>query len=128
MRPSAPSRAWRPSLSAAAVGRIAEALLGLALYQPHMAKVAETLPGELKRAYLTGGALTLAAVLPSFVLMLAEDWSHTTPLALIAGAVFLGVIMWLILLVRLKHPLAAELQAIGRKLAVKWKGIAEKTS
>ena len=116
------------SISAAAVGRIAEALLGLVLYQPHMARMAETLPGELKRAYLTGGALTVAAVLPSFVLMLAEGWSHTTPPALIAGAVLLGVIMWLVLLTRLKHPLAAEVQSVGRKLVVKLRGAAERAS
>ena len=116
------------SISAAAVGRIAEALLGLVLYQPHMARMAETLPGELKKAYLTGGALTVAAVLPSFVLMLAEGWSHTTPPALIAGAVLLGAVMWLILLVCLKHPLAAEVQAVGRKLAVKLRGAAERAS
>lgn len=103
------------SISAAAVGRIAEALLGLALYQPHMAQMAGTLPGELKRAYLTGAALTLAAVLPSFGLMVAEDWSHLTPPALIAGAVLLGAIMWLMLLIHLKHPLATELHAVGRR-------------
>ena len=104
------------SISAAAVGRIAEAAFGFALYSPHMNRMTETQPGELGRIYGRGAALALAAALPSFLLMSATGWSHRTSPALIAGAICVGILLWLALLSWQRHPLAGELRTIGRKL------------
>ena len=105
------------SISAAAVGRIAEAMFGLALYHPHMNRMAETRPGELARIYRNGAALTVVAVLPSFLLMIATDWSHRTSPLLIAVAVVAGGVLWLAMLLRQHHPLVAEMRAVVRKLS-----------
>jgi O-antigen/teichoic acid export membrane protein len=103
-------------ISAAAVGRIAEALLGLALYYPHMSKMADTLPGELTRLYGRGIALTVVAVFPSFLLMVATGWSYKTSPLSIAGVVLLGILFWLALLARQDHPLMGELRIIARRI------------
>ncbi len=104
------------SITAAALGRIAEAAFGLALYQPHMRRMAGTEPGEFRRIFVNSAGLTAAAVLPSLVLMIVMQWSHRTPPALIAGAVLLGAGLWLLVLTLQKHPLLAEIQTIARKV------------
>jgi O-antigen/teichoic acid export membrane protein len=104
------------SISTAAVGRIAEALFGFVLYYPHMNRLAEMRPGELVRVYANGVGLTVAAVLPSLVLMIVDGWSYRTSPAFIAGAVLLGILLWLGLLTVQNHPLLDELRMIGSKL------------
>lgn len=104
------------SITAAAVGRIAEAAFGFALYQPYMSRMAETRPGEFLRIFINSAWLTVAAVLPSLVLMIATGWSHRTSLSLIVGSFLLGIVLWLAVLALQKHPLLAEIQAIARKV------------
>ena len=104
------------SISAAAVGRIAEAAFGFALYQPHMRRMAETQPGEFPRIFANSAGLTIAAILPSLALMVAMGWSPQTPPSLIAGAILLGVLLWLAVLAFQKHPLLGEMKAVARKL------------
>jgi O-antigen/teichoic acid export membrane protein len=105
------------SLSAAAVGRIAEAVFGLALYYPHMNRMADTKPGELARIFANGFGLTLAAIAPSICLMFLTHWSYRTPPMLIAGAVAAGIGLWLALLSIQKHPLLDEIRHVGRRLS-----------
>lgn len=100
------------SMSAAAASRIVEALVGLCLYLPHMNRMAGTTSGELLSAYGQSALLTVAAVLPSVVLMISHDWAAWTPAPLIAGCVGLGVLLWLGMIVLLGHPLRAELALI----------------
>jgi O-antigen/teichoic acid export membrane protein len=104
------------SISAAAVGRIAEATFGLILYQPHMSRLAETRPGELGRIFLNSAGLTVAAVLPALVLMLAVDWSYLTSVPLIVGAVLVGVALWFAVIAWQQHPLLHELTVLTCKL------------
>ena len=100
------------SIAAAAVGRLAEAAFGCALYQPHMRRMAEMRPGEFARIYLTSAGLTAAAVLPSLLLMITTGWSPGTPPLLVSGAIGLGVTLWLLALAWRRHPLLGEIKSI----------------
>lgn len=107
------------SISAAAVGRIAEAAFGFALYQPHMSRMAETRPNEFLKVYVNSAALTVAAVLPSLALMIVTGWSPYTSPSLIAGSILLGILLWLTVLTRQKHPLFIEMRAVGHKFKLR---------
>ena len=97
------------SIVGAALGRVVEALFALCLFGPRMRELAGTEPGQILGVYRRSAALTAAAVLPSFVLMVAEGWSPTTSWLRIAPAIVLGIVAWLATLHRLKHPLLAEI-------------------
>lgn len=99
-------------LTAAAFGRVVEALFGLLLYVPHMGRLAGVRNVEFARIWGRSLLLTLSAVCPSLALMLATDWSAHTAVPLVSGAVLLGVCFWFLLLYRLKHPLFLELNRI----------------
>jgi O-antigen/teichoic acid export membrane protein len=102
------------SLTAASVGRVLESAVGAALYLPKMAKLADARWSELMHIYVESVALTIAAVAPSFVVMIVSGWSaHTAP-AMLAGGIALGGVLWLGVLVYFKHPLLDELMTIAR--------------
>ena len=103
-------------VAAAAAARIVETLLAYLLYRPHMDRLVGTTRGELDRIYWEGLLLSLAAVLPSFALMLWYGWSPRTPLPLVAGAVLLGVFGWAGLVFLRRHVLLEELQRALRPL------------
>lgn len=103
------------SIAGAAIGRIVDSGFGLIIYYPHMRRLANTEQGEIPRVYRESGFLTIAAVLPSFLLMVSNGWSPTTPLWQMAGVVTLGVLLWLATVHRLDHPLLGELRIFARK-------------
>ena len=105
------------SISAAAVGRIAEAAFGMALYRPHMDRMAGSKPGEITAIYVRSAGLTAVAVLPAFGLMVATHWSYRTSPLLIGGAVLAGGCLWLLLLAWLAHPIFREIRSATRKIA-----------
>jgi O-antigen/teichoic acid export membrane protein len=102
------------SISAASIGRIAEASFGYFLYRPHMDKLAGTKAGELEKVYCESAFLTLVAVLPSFILMCYSGWSHLIPAASIGVSVTVGVLCWMLLMFVRSHPLLEELLFIIR--------------
>jgi len=104
------------SIAAAATSRIADALVGLALYLPHMNRMAGTGTADLVRVYGQSALLTVAAVLPSAMLMIAHGWDAETPLTMIAGHVVLGLLLWLVTLSLLRHPLFGELIGLGQRM------------
>ena len=97
------------SLTGAAIGRVVDAVFGYVLYRPHMDRFAGADPGELERVYLRSAALTVAAVLPSLLLMLWTDWSPRTDLIEMIAAVLLGALLWLATMMRQRHPLFQEM-------------------
>jgi O-antigen/teichoic acid export membrane protein len=105
------------NLTAAAVGRIAEALAGLVLYRSHVQRLSEAAPGQISRIVMNNACLTIGAVLPSFVLMLSTGWSHTTSPAMLVGAIFSGMLIWIAVLARQRHPLYTELQNLIAKIS-----------
>lgn len=100
---------------AAALAKIVDAVIGWVVYYPHVQRLAETAPRDIPLIYRDGGALTLVAVLPSLMLMIAFNWSPETPFVLIAGAVALGVGCWLAVLFWLRHPLYNEILLVVRR-------------
>ncbi|WP_428374965.1 oligosaccharide flippase family protein [Lichenicoccus sp.] len=112
------------SISCAAVGRVAESLFGLALFLPHMTRIAGTEPGELTRIYLRSAALTCVAVAPSVLLMIESGWSPRTPPLAIAGTILLGIALWASLLWVQDHPVLAEIKLLARKARSRMPGAA----
>lgn len=96
------------NILAAAFGRVVEALFGLILYLPHMGRLADTHRSELVRIYLRGLAATLAAVLPSIMLMLTNRWSPNVNILAVLAAVGLGIALWYLVLKKMRHPLLGE--------------------
>ncbi len=107
------------SITAAALGRVVEAIVGYVLYRPHVDRLAGTEKGDLERVFGESLLLTAIAVAPSLLLMTVERWAHDTSPPLIAGAVGLGVAGWFAALVARRHPLIAELRlALGKLRAM----------
>lgn len=100
----------------AAMAKIFDAAIGWVVYYPHVRRLAETGPRDIPLIYRDGAALTLVAVLPSLAVMIAYDWSPRAPLAWVAGAVVLGIVLWFGMLFWLRHPLRGELLLMTRRL------------
>lgn len=107
------------SITAAAIGRLVEAVFGYFLYRPHMDRMTGTARGELERIYGESLALTAAAVIPSLLLMLFTHWDAETPLLWILAAVLTGVGAWLLLLVKRSHPLILEVTQLFRRFTAR---------
>ena len=105
------------SIAGAALGRVADAVIGIVLYYPHVRRLAGTGPGEITAVYRTSAMLTVVAVLPALVLMLVYDWSARTPVVPLLGSVVIGVTLWLGAIFGTNHPLRAEIELLARKLA-----------
>ena len=67
------------SLTLAAAAKMAEAVFAFLLYRKPMLELIGAPEGDLRRVYLEGFVLTLAAVLPALLLMAWWDWSPVTP-------------------------------------------------
>jgi len=104
------------SLSAAAASRIAEALVGLLLYLPHMNRMAGTSSADLIRTYAQSALLTAVATAPALLLMMSSGWSAATPIPMMAASVATGILLWLATVALLKHPLFDELAHVGRRV------------
>jgi O-antigen/teichoic acid export membrane protein len=106
-------------LSAAALAKVAEALVAAMLYRRPMNDLLGGPSGELRQVYIEGLLLSAAASLPVFIGMCWARWSETAPLGILIPSVVLGGFLWLALLFRLRHPIAAELLRLieerGRK-------------
>lgn len=97
------------SLPAAAAARLAEAVLSLFLYRPHLERMTETTLRDMVPIYLRSAALTLLAVGPSGGLMLARgSEAGNTGLPEMLAAVALGMLLWAIGLLVMRHPLYGE--------------------
>ena len=105
------------SLTLAAAAKMAEAVFAFLLYRKPMLELIGAPEGDLRRVYLEGLLLTLAAVLPALLLMAWWDWSPVTPLLQIAAAILLGVFGWVILLIVLRHPIYQECARLRPGLA-----------
>lgn len=103
-------------LSAAAAGRIGEATIGAAAYLPHMSRLSGASLSEFGKVYLESVLLTIAAVSPSFGLMLWSGWSPETSPILIALAVSTGIGFWMLALKQLRHPLLNEIVHVLQRM------------
>lgn len=103
------------SLTWAAAARLLEALFALVIYRADLERMTDTRFGDLLRLYAEGAMLTLAATLPSLLLVTLFGLTMVPPLPAVFGAIGLGVIVWLLTMRALKHPLLNEgLRLLGR--------------
>ncbi|MBJ6123341.1 oligosaccharide flippase family protein [Sphingomonas mollis] len=100
----------------AAIAKIPDALIGLVLYYPHVRRLAQLDSRAIPLVYRDSALLTLVAVLPAMIAMITYDWSPTTPLPVVFGAVFVGITLWFGTIILMGHPLRDEMRVIGRKL------------
>lgn len=106
------------SIEAAAASRIVEAFVGVALYLPHMNRMAGTTSADLVRVYGQSLVLTVVAVLPAGALMALHGWSPHTPFVLIVASVAAGMLLWLAALAALGHPLWGEVRALAGRFGL----------
>lgn len=99
-------------LEAAAASRALEAAFAIWLYRPYLNSMTQTSGHDFTRTYLGSALLTLLAIAPSGVLMLTTP-TGIPSVPLLAGAIVLGVVMWIAGLAMLKHPLLHELKLIA---------------
>ena len=102
------------SLEAAAAARIADALLTIILYRPHVERMTDTTLRDTGPIYLRSGLLTAMAVGPAAIL------TRVTPTTAISSgqisvAIFAGVGLWISALVFLRHPLFNEAFSILKR-------------
>ena len=69
-------------------------------------------PDALRRAYIEGLLLTVAAVLPALLLMIWNDGSPQTPLPLISASIAAGGVLWVFVLFAGRHPIAQEISRL----------------
>lgn len=108
------------SLTAAAIGRIGEAVFSVALYRPHVERMTSTTRADFIPIYRRSAIITAASCAPALALMLIYDWSPRTPFALVMLAVAGGIAAWLAAIRLTGHALADEVINVlrrGRELA-----------
>lgn len=105
-------------LVGAAIARVFDALVGLALYTPLLPTLSGARLSALLRVYLRGAMLAIAATAPAAVLMLHADWDPAVPLTSIAVAIGAGLVLWMMVLGWLRHPLFAEIGRIATRIGL----------
>lgn len=98
------------SITAAAVGRIVEAIFALFLYTPHLNRMTSTTLSEFLLIYARSALVAFAAVAPSLVLMISYDWTFDVPILYVAFSVILGIGCWLAMLAVLRHDVMDEIR------------------
>jgi O-antigen/teichoic acid export membrane protein len=101
------------SLEAAALSRIIDAMIAFALYRRQLNRVTGTRFKDLKRHYVQGVLLTLAATAPAGILILSSSKGLPSVLPLTI-AILMGVALWTGTLFVLRHPLATEVMISAR--------------
>jgi O-antigen/teichoic acid export membrane protein len=99
-------------INGAAAASVVAAVLGLLMYLPHVRRLSGIAPGALWSIYRRSGLLTIAAVLPSLLLMMLTGWSSETPLPIILMAAGLGLAIWCVALRQMDHPLWTEVRLL----------------
>lgn len=102
-------------ITAAGCAKIADAIIGVSLYYPHVRRLAHLGAGEIPSIYASSGGIALCAVAPALLLMIHYDWSPTVPLPLVLATVGLGVVFWFAAILLVRHPLKDELAIFRQK-------------
>jgi hypothetical protein len=101
------------SLPWAATARVAEAVLSLFLYRPHLERMTETSLADMLPIYSRSALLTALAVAPAGAMMLARGAAAgRTGLVEMGEAVAAGILLWAVGLLLMRHPLYREVTAL----------------
>jgi O-antigen/teichoic acid export membrane protein len=104
------------SLTAAAGARIIDAVFAFFLYRPHLDRMTQTSLSDFLPIYARSALLTGLAIAPSTILMVMFQMSARAPIPLALASVGIGILLWGIGLVVLKHPLVDEAKATRRRI------------
>ncbi len=97
------------SLPMAAAARVAEAVLSVLLYRPHLQRMTETTLADMLPIYLRSLLLTALATGPAAALMLARGRAAgETGVAALSASVIAGMLLWAAGLLLMRHPLWLE--------------------
>ena len=97
------------SLTGAAAARVAEAGFAFLLYRKPMARlIGGPSADPVGSVYLESAILTCLAVAPALFLMIWSNWSPSTSVWLVSGAVALGGLLWGGALIVKQHPIYLE--------------------
>ncbi len=96
-------------LTAAALARLLDGIVGVALYVPLLPMLSGVRRRALLVVYLRSAALAVVAVAPAVGVMMYKAWDPATSPLVIAMAVTVGIAFWILLLSYLRHPLSIEL-------------------
>lgn len=105
------------SISAAAAARVLDAGFAFFLYRPHLNRMTGTSLADFGPIYAKSALLTTLAITPAVLTMVAFRKSAEVPLALVAGAILLGIVLWACGLLALRHPLVEEIRTTVRRLS-----------
>lgn len=97
------------SLAAAALARVGDALVAQLLYRRHLYRLTEASPADLRRIYRSSALMTVPAILPALIVMVAWRWSPAVPGPVVLLAILLGGAGWLLAIRQTGHPLWAEI-------------------
>ena len=103
------------SLDAAAASRILDAVFAFILYRPHLDRMTDTRLRDFVPIYGRSAVATLAAICPAAMLMADYRFSAALPLPLAVGAIALGMALWAVALVTMRHPLVAEARGLSSR-------------
>lgn len=107
------------SLDVAVATRIAESVLAVALYAPHIKRLTGSHHGDFLPVYVRSATLTLAAIAPSVLLMLVYRWSPEVPLAWVFACIVLGIASYVTSMWLLRHPLLIDLGTAIRQRRIR---------
>ncbi len=100
----------------AAASRIGEAIVMVLLCRFDLNQMTQTNSPDYLPIFTRSAALTLIAVAPSALFMIANDWDPALPILPVLASVAAGIAMWLIALWRLRHPLFQEFERLRHHL------------
>ena len=100
------------SLEAAAAAKILDAVVAYVLYRPHINRMTDTQTSDYLPIYFRNALLTAVAVGPSAAFMVLNDFSAKLPLAPLFATIALGILLWAVCLVAIRHPLIDEARRI----------------
>jgi O-antigen/teichoic acid export membrane protein len=101
-------------ITAAACGRMLDAILSQFLYLPRILKMTGTSMGVLWPVYRRSLLLTGLAITPATLLMSFNGWPAIISTSWMIAVILAGVIAWSAALIRLRHPLWMELRALAK--------------
>lgn len=101
------------SLPAAAAGRIADALVSVAIYRPHLERMTDTTLADFVPIYRRSFLLTLVAIGPAVALMTAYSWTAQAPMTLVVASIVAGVALWLAALRVMHHPVLVDIMRLA---------------
>jgi O-antigen/teichoic acid export membrane protein len=102
-------------LWAAAAARIGDALVAIILYRRHINRLTDCETADFMPLYRQGLLLTLAAIAPEAAVMTAFGWAAATPLPYLVAGGLAGILLWVALLVRMRHPLGEMVRRFRRR-------------